>query len=52
MFSYCMENELLNIFILISTILGIMLTISELLAASTCKSNSIWECLFQREEEQ
>lgn len=45
-----MEDDLLNIFILISTVLGILLTVSELLAASSCKSNSIWEVMCRDEE--
>lgn len=45
-----MDDDLLNIFILISTVLGILLTISELLASSSCKSNSIFELMFRNEE--
>lgn len=37
----------IEILIVISSILGILLTISELLATSNCHSNSIWECMCQ-----
>ena len=38
-------DEPLAILIIISTVLGILLTLSELLATSSCTHNSITECL-------
>jgi|LakMenEpi03Aug12_release.lakeMendotaPanAssembly.Ray.scaffolds.fasta_scaffold5198470_1 hypothetical protein len=47
-------NDPLTILIIISTILGILLTVSELLAASDCAHNSItqWVCGSCKKEEE
>lgn len=39
-----MEWDIVTTLIVISTVLGILLSISELLAWSSCDSNSIWQC--------
>lgn len=45
MYDVCiMEWDVVTTLIVISTILGILLTVSELLAYSKCNSNSIMQC--------